>query len=87
MTSTLIDLARFLSLVLTILIFARVILSWVNPDPRNPAVNFIYRATEPLLAPVRNLLPSMGGMDFSPILVLVAIQLAESLIIQILRGF
>jgi YggT family protein len=68
--------AYVLDTVLTIymyVIIARAILSWVNPDPYNPIVNFLYRATEPVLYRVRRLLPPMGGLDLSPIIVLLAI--------------
>jgi YggT family protein len=47
----------------------------VNPDPRNPIVQFLYRSTEPILRPFRRLLPPgrTGGIDFSPLLVILAI--------------
>jgi YggT family protein len=51
---------------LTTLIFIRVVLSWLVRD-KNALTEFIVRCTEPILAPVRRLLPIMGGMDFSPI--------------------
>lgn len=55
--------------ILTWLIFIRAIISWVNPDPFNPIVQFLYRATEPLLAPIRRVVP-LGNMafDFSPVI-------------------
>ncbi len=51
------------------------VISWVNPDPRNPIVQFFYRSTEPILRPFRRLLPPRrtGGLDFSPLLVILAI--------------
>ena len=52
---------------LMILIFARAIVSWANADPFNPFVRFLHKATEPILAPVRRLLP-LGPVDFSPII-------------------
>ncbi len=68
---------EILSLGLTIymwLIVARAILSWVNPDPYNPIVRFLYNATEPVLGWVRRRVPIVfGGLDLSPILVLLAI--------------
>jgi YggT family protein len=70
----------------SVLIIARVILSWVGPDAHNPLVGFVYRATEPVLGPVRSLLPSMGGLDFSPILVLIGIQILEELLVRALIG-
>ncbi len=68
--------AYVLDTVLTIymyIIIARAILSWVNPDPYNPIVNFLYRVTEPVLYRVRRRLPPMGGLDLSPLIVLLAI--------------
>ena len=50
-------------------ILARVLMSWFNPNPNNPAVDAIYRLTEPVLGPIRRLLPSMGGFDLSPLVV------------------
>lgn len=50
------------------------VLSWVRPDPRNPAVRFIRDVTEPVFLRVRRLIPlDFGGIDFSPMLVLIAI--------------
>ena len=74
--------------VLVILIFARFIFSWVRPDPYHPVwgplVRLTYQATEPLLAPIRRLLPGMGGLDFSPLLLLLGLNLLRSLIFSIL---
>ena len=86
MTNTLIDLVQIVSKILYVLILARVILSWVSPNPRNPLVGFVYRVTEPIMAPVRNLLPATGGMDFSPMLVLAGIWVAENLLLRLLYG-
>jgi YggT family protein len=49
------------------LIIARVIMSWVNPRPTNPFLLQIVRVTEPVLAPLRGLLPPLGGLDLSPL--------------------
>lgn len=56
------------------LIIARVILAWVNPFPRNHFLQQIIRVTEPVLAPLRGLIP-LGRIDLSPLLALVLIQL------------
>jgi YggT family protein len=63
-----------LSVIQWIVIIAAVI-SWVNPDPRNPIVQFLYRTTEPMLRPFRRILPPRrtGGIDFSPLLLLMVI--------------
>lgn len=56
-----------------LVIFIRVILSWLNPYPTNPVSRFFWRITEPVLAPVRRRLPLMSGIDFSPIVVWVVV--------------
>jgi YggT family protein len=61
----------------TYVIIGRAIISWVNPDPYNPIVNFLYRATEPVLYRVRSLLPDLGGIDLSPLVVLLAVQFLQ----------
>jgi YggT family protein len=63
-----------LSVIQWLVIIAAVI-SWVNPDPRNSIVQFLYRTTEPILRPFRKILPPRrtGGIDFSPILVILLI--------------
>ena len=86
MIYTLIDLVQAAATIFTILVFARVILSWIPSVPDNPLVGFVFRVTEPVMAPVRNLLPAMGGIDFSPILVLVGIQILESVLVRVLLG-
>jgi YggT family protein len=86
MVYSLIDLVQIVSRVLSLLIIVRAVLSWFSPDPRNAIVRLVYRITEPLLAPVRNALPVMAGMDFSPLIVLVAIQVLERVLVQLLIG-
>lgn len=76
----------FFSLVLV----AGALLSWVNPDPRNPIVNAIYGISEPLLAPFRRFIPNLGGIDFSPLAALLAFQIlggaAQQLVLQLFRS-
>jgi YggT family protein len=59
------------------LVIIAAVASWLNPDPRNPIVQFLYRSTEPILRPFRRLLPPgrTGGIDFSPILVILILVL------------
>lgn len=57
-----------LALVLWFLILARVIISWTNPRSGGGLVAFIYQATEPILAPIRRVLPPTGGIDWSPLI-------------------
>lgn len=49
-----------------ILIFLRAVISWVNPDPFNPLVQFLNMATDPVLAPIRRFIPPLGPIDISP---------------------
>ncbi|ABB31404.1 protein of unknown function YGGT [Geobacter metallireducens RCH3] len=77
--------AKIADILLTIYLYiliARAIISWVNPDPYNPIVNFLYRSTEPVLSRVRRFLPDMGGLDLSPIIVLVAIYFLQSFLVR-----
>ncbi|MCU4138324.1 MAG: Cytochrome b6 maturation protein CCB3/Ycf19 [Thermodesulfobacteria bacterium] len=55
------------------IIIARAIISWVNPDPYHPLVRFLYRVTEPVLAPVRRIIPPIAGIDISPVIVIFVI--------------
>jgi YggT family protein len=64
---------RFLVVGLWLLILARVILSWVDPTGRNRISAFIIQTSEPLLAPIRKLLPRTGMFDLSPLIVLLVL--------------
>ena len=68
------------------IIIARAVLSWVNPDPFNPIVRFLYRVTEPVLRPIRHRLPTLAmGLDLSPMVVLLGIYFLESFLVGSLR--
>lgn len=74
---------QLLDLVLSVyvwLIIARAIISWVNPSPYHPVVRFLYKATEPVLAPVRRLIPPLAGLDLSPVVVIFLIYFLKNLI-------
>jgi YggT family protein len=60
-------------LALFVLVFARVLASWVDPQARKQATMFIVQATEPILGPVRRVLPRTGMIDFSPTIVLLGL--------------
>lgn len=75
-----ISLLNFFSLA----IFARAILSFFPISPSSPLaalVQFLYRITEPVLAPIRRVLPPMGGLDLSPLVVIIGIQVLSSILI------
>ncbi len=81
--------ANLINLVLVVymwIIIARAILSWVNPDPYNPIVRFLYRVTEPVLRPVRDRLPTLQmGLDLSPMVVLLGIYFIKEFLIPVLH--
>ncbi len=66
------------------LILARVIISWVAPMSAHPAVRFVYDMTEPLLSRLRRSLPLMSGLDFSPFIALIIVQVLQRLVIGLL---
>ncbi len=78
--------AQVLSIVLNLymwVIIIRALLTWVNPDPYNPIVQFLYSITEPVLHRVRQLIPMSGiGIDFSPIIVLLGIVFIEEFVVN-----
>ena len=58
-------------------LLAMIILSWIAPGSRHPAIFLLHQITEPVMAPVRKILPAMGGLDFSPILVFILINVVQ----------
>ncbi len=66
--------------VYSLVLFVAVILSWVNLDRDNPVLRFVTALTEPVLAPVRRLLPPMAGFDLSPLVVFIGLRLLQRLI-------
>ncbi len=78
--------AKILDIVLLLfmwIIIGRAILSWVSPDPFNPIVRFINNVTEPVLYRIRALIPvNFGGMDFSPIIVLLGVMFLRSFVVN-----
>jgi YggT family protein len=67
------------------IIIIRAVISWVNPDPYNPIVQFLYRSTEPVLRPVRRYLPVAWGIDFSPLVVILVIIFLDQFLVGSLR--
>ena len=80
--------AGVLHIVLTmvmIVVIARAILSWVSPDPYNPIVRIINQLSEPVLFPIRRRVPYLGGIDFSPMLALIAVYFLDIFLVQSLE--
>jgi YggT family protein len=77
--------ASIINIALTIytyIIIGSAIVSWVNPDPYNPIVRFLHRATEPVLYRVRRIMPDTGGLDLSPMVVLLAIFFLQKFVVN-----
>ena len=68
--------------ILTLVVIANALLSFVLP-PFNPVRTFLDKIVEPLLNPIRRFVPAIGGFDFSPIILLLALQLLEYLLLQL----
>ncbi len=83
-------LADFIDLffyLLSLAILARVLLSWVRVSPYHPVVEFLYQITEPILAPLRRIIPPVGMMDISPIIAMLLLQIIQQVLVEIIRGF
>jgi len=78
--TTIVGVLTFLIQVFLLIVLIRVVFSFVSPFPTNPISRFAWRVTEPVLAPIRRLLPAMGGLDLSPLVV----WLAAIILIQLL---
>ncbi len=88
MGNTLLGLATVLDYLLTFyswIIIARALISWVNPDPWNPIVQFLSRATEPVLAPIRRRLSFGMGIDLSPLIAIAAIWFLQIAVVQTIK--
>ena len=74
--------------VYTWIVIAAAVISWVSPNPYNPVVRLLRRLTEPVLAPIRQLLPPWKtfGLDFSPMIVILLIQWVVPVLLRALMG-
>lgn len=67
-----------------LLIFARIVVSWIRIDPYNPIVKFIYEMTEPVMGPFRRIIPPIGMIDISPIVLFLVLNLLHGWVIKLL---
>jgi len=75
--ASLLGIAAYLVKIYFFALLAMIILSWVAPGGNNPALFLLYQITEPVMAPFRKILPPMGGLDLSPILVFILINIIQ----------
>ena len=73
-------LARLIDLY-SLVVLGAVILSWTQLSPYHPIAKLIHSLTEPVLAPIRKAIPTMGGLDFSPMLLLVGLQVLRNIVV------
>jgi YggT family protein len=81
--SVLVNFIRLLVTVLWFLLIARVVLSWTNPMGGGGLTAFIYQATEPILAPIRRILPPTSGVDWSPLIAMLLLGVILRVIVRI----
>jgi YggT family protein len=88
LSNFIVALAKILDMVLTLymwIIIFRALISWVNPDPYNQIVIILYRITEPVLGPIRRMIPLRNiGIDFSPVIVLLVIMFLKYFLVETL---
>ncbi|MEZ4659813.1 MAG: YggT family protein [Caldilineaceae bacterium] len=72
----------------TFVLLARILISWIpNIDPYHPIVQLLYQVTEPVLDPARRIIPPLGMIDISPIVVFIALGILQDVLRQLARGF
>ncbi len=84
----LLAIAKLINFVLSAYIWvviARAVITWVNADPYNPIVRFLHQATDPLLLRIRRVLPAMGGLDLSPMVLILVIVFLQSFLVPTLQ--
>jgi len=74
----------FVFRVLDLLILLRVLFSWISLGPGNDLVRIVYQLTEPILAPLRRYIPPLGGLDITPMVALMLLELIKRLLISVL---
>ena len=84
--SLLISFVNILFWLLNLLIFVRVVLSWLNPNPYNPnpLVALVYQITNPILEPLRKIVPMVGPLDITPIVALFLLDIVRRIILSLL---
>ena len=65
----------------SLVVLGAVVISWLQLPPSNPVATFLHTMTEPLLAPLRRVLPDMGGLDFSPLILLFGLRMLRGLLL------
>ena len=69
---------------LNLAIFARVLFSWINPNPHNPLVALVYQITDPILQPLRRIIPAVGMFDLTPIVAWILLDVVRRILLMAL---
>jgi YggT family protein len=77
---------NILFFILQFAIIIRALMSWFNPSPENPIARIVYEITEPVLGPLRRIIPRIGMIDITPIVAILLMQVIESVLVSTLRG-
>lgn len=77
------QLIAFLARLFSILILVRVLLTWIPMGGANALVTFVYAVTEPILAPIRRVVPPVSGLDLSPIVAMILLQVISGLFVRL----
>jgi YggT family protein len=88
LSNFLLALAKLIDFVLSAYIWVvigRAVISWVSADPYNPVVRFLVQVTEPVLSRIRRVIPPMGGIDLSPMVLILAIIFLQSFLVPTLK--
>ncbi|HBI15176.1 MAG TPA: hypothetical protein DDY20_06625 [Desulfobulbaceae bacterium] len=88
LSNFLLALAKLIDFVLSAYIWVvigRAVISWVSADPYNPVVRFLVQVTEPILSRIRRVIPTMGGIDLSPMVLILAIIFLQSFLVPTLK--
>ena len=83
MTAVLVNFIQILSFVIWLFLLARVVLSWASPSGGGGLTAFVYQVTEPILAPIRRILPPAGGIDWSPLVAMLILGVILRVVAQI----
>ncbi len=82
-----VELADGLLTIYKYILIAAALITWVNPDPYNPIVNFLYKVTEPLLSRIRRMMPAMGPVDLSPLVAFALIYVVQIVVLNTLYQY
>jgi len=77
----------FLARALNLAILARVLLSWIPIDRDSRVIQILYEITEPIMGPIRRVMPNLGGLDISPMIALILVQVIERVLISLFARF